>query len=361
MTKPDYKPGLSIEDLPFDLRQKQPLKLASNENPLGPSPKAVAAMCAAVTDSHLYPSRQLDGKLRRAIADYWGHGLTADHIILGNGGLDVLEFAARHYLADPTAECVHPRIAFPFLARYCSRANRHMRFYDLAPETFNYEPENILTAVTHHTGLVYVCNPNNPTGTYMTAVQLDYLMANLPDDVLLIHDEAYHHFHEASDYPDAIQHVLAGKNMLITHTFSKIYGMAGLRLGYGIARPDIITHLANLRRAFHINNLTLLAGLAALEDEDHRQKTVTNNENGRIWLTQQLQALGCRVWLSQANFLMFEHQQVTADTIIAKLLQEALIVRLAFGLDNHIRLSIGTADQNARVIEALGKILPPPR
>ncbi|MCB8942886.1 MAG: aminotransferase class I/II-fold pyridoxal phosphate-dependent enzyme [Ardenticatenaceae bacterium] len=357
MSRPEYKPGLSIEDLPPELRQKQPLKLASNENPLGPSPKALAAMCEALGNSHLYPSKQLDGRLRQAIADYWGRGLTADHIILGNGGLDVLELAARHYLAAPTADCVHPRVTFPFLARYCGRAARPLCFYDLDPDTFAYEPEAVLTAVTPHTGLVYVCNPNNPTGTYMTASQLDHLLANLPPKALLLHDEAYYHFHDAPDFPDAIGHVLAGANLLIIHTFSKIYGMAGLRLGYGIARPDIIAALANLQRPFHVNNLTLLAGLAALQDEEHLQKTVVNNENGRSWLTQQLQTLGCHVWPSQTNFLMFSHERITADTIVTQMLQEAIIMRPAFGLANHIRLSIGTAEQNTRVIETLQKII----
>ena len=357
MTQTEYTPGLTIEDLPPKLRQKQPIKLASNENPLGTSPKALTAMQAVLADSHLYPSKQLDGRLRQAIADYWGRGLTADHIILGNGGLDVLEFAARYTLAKSTAQCIHPRVTFPFLARYCGRAQRKISFYDLDPDTFGYVPEKILTAVTPHTRLVYVCNPNNPTGTYMTAVQLNHLLAQLPNDVLLIHDEAYYHFNDAADYPDAIEHVLAGENLLITHTFSKIYGMAGLRLGYGIAQPGIIANLANLQRAFHVNNLTLWAGLAALQDEEHVQKTVANNENGRIWLTQQLQTLGCRVWPSQTNFLMFAHTQLTANTLVGKLLQEAIIVRPAFGLDNHIRLSIGTPSQNARVIETLSKII----
>ena len=357
MTQAEYTPGLTIEDLPPELHQKQPIKLASNENPLGTSPKALAAMQAALADSHLYPSKQLDGRLRQAIADYWGRGLTADHIVLGNGGLDVLEFAARYTLADPAADCVHPRTTFPFLARYCSRAPRDMRLYDLDPETFGYVPEAILTAVTPRTRLVYVCNPNNPTGTYMTAVQLNQLLGQLPENALLIHDEAYHHFHDAPDFPDTIAHVLAGANMLVTHTFSKIYGMAGLRLGYGIARPDIIAHLANLQRAFHVNNLTLLAGLAALQDEAHLQRTVENNRNGRIYLSEQLQALGCRVWPSQTNFLMFSHPQVLASTIVTQMLQEAIIVRPAFGLDNHIRLSVGTPQQNARFIGTLSKIL----
>ena len=357
MSKPEYTPGMSIEDLPPELRQKQPVKLASNENPLGPSPKAMAAIQEAIATIHLYPSRQLEGHLRQAIADYWGQGLTADHIILGNGGLDVLEFAARHYLAEPMAECLHPRITFPFLARYCGRANRQLRFYELDPDTFAYVPEAILTAVGPHTALVYVCNPNNPTGTYMTAAQLSYLLANLPNDVLLIHDAAYYHFHKAADYPHALEMVLAGANILVTHTFSKIYGMAGLRLGYGIARPDIIAQLTNLQRAFHVNSLTLLAGLAALQDEAHLQQTVVNNANGRIWLSQQLQGLGCHVWPSQANFLLFAPEQMPATVIVEKLLQEAIIVRPAFGLDNHIRLSIGTTQQNTRVIDALHRIL----
>jgi len=140
-------------------------------------------------------------------------------------------------------------------------------------------------------------------------------------------------------------------------TFAKIYGLAGLRLGYGIAPPAVIERVASVKRNFHVNKLALMAGLAALQDEEHRQRTIANNAAGKQWLTEQLTYLGCRVWPSQANFVMFSHETVPASAIVDGLMALAIIVRPAFGLDNHIRLSIGTPEQNTRLIESLTAVL----
>src|SRR5690606_22826016 len=160
----------------------------------------------------------------------------------------------------------------------------------------SYYPERIAAAITPQTRLVYVCNPNNPTGTYVPASTLQQIINVIPDDVLLIHDEAYCDFVDAPDYPDTLPYVLAGKNILLMRTFAKIYGLAGLRLGYGIAPPAVIERVASVKRNFHVNKLALVAGLAALQDAEHRQRTIANNAIGKQWLTKQLTGLGCRVW-----------------------------------------------------------------
>lgn len=357
MSTKEYKPGLSIEDLPADLQKKRPLKLASNENPLGPSPLALEAIRESLDTLHIYPAKQVEQQLRKAIATFLGNQLGMEHIVIGSGGIEVLEFVARSHLTTPDAESVLPRQTFPFLARYNGRTGQKINFYDLDEDDFSYTPERILAAITPKSRLVYVCNPNNPTGTYMPANTLQQLIEQLPDDILLIHDEAYYDFVDAPDYPAAIPYVLANKNIFLMRTFAKIYGLAGLRLGYGIASPQIIERVASVKRNFHVNRLALVAGLAALQDSDHRQRTIANNVVGKQWLTEQLTQLGCRVWPSQANFVMFSHGRVPATTISDGLMAEAIIVRPAFGLDNHIRLSIGSPEQNVRLVESLTAVL----
>ncbi|WP_420628387.1 pyridoxal phosphate-dependent aminotransferase [Candidatus Leptofilum sp.] len=357
MSTTEYKPGLSIEDLPADLQKKRPLKLASNENSLGPSPLALQAIRDNLDSLHIYPSKQLEQQLRQAIAATISDQLGAEHIVIGSGGIEILEFVARSHLTTPEAESVLPRQTFPFLARYHGRSGQKINFYDLDEDDFSYYPERIAAAITPKTRLVYVCNPNNPTGTYVPADTLQQIIEVVPDDVLLIHDEAYYDFVDAPDYPDVLPHVLAGKDIFIMRTFAKIYGLAGLRLGFGIASPQIIEQVAGVKRNFHVNKLALMAGLASLNDDEHRQRTLANNVAGKQWLTEQLPRLGCRVWPSQANFVLFSHQTVPAKTLIDGLMAQAIIVRPAFGLDNHIRLTIGTPEENARLIESLTAVL----
>ncbi len=357
MSTTEYKPGISIEDLPVELQKQEPLKLASNENPLGPSPLALQAIRDNLATLNVYPAKQLEWQLRQAIATSISDQLGPEHIVIGSGGIEVLEFVARSHLTTPDAESVLPRQSFPFLARYNGRTGQKINFYDLDEEDFSYYPERIAAAITPQTRLVYVCNPNNPTGTYIPATTLQQIIDVIPNDVLLIHDEAYIDFVDAPDYPDALPYVLAGKNIFLMRTFAKIYGLAGLRLGYGIASPAIIERVAGVKRNFHINKLSLVAGLAALGDADHRQQTIDNNAVGKQWFTAQLTRLGCRVWPSQANFVLFSHKSVPAQTLIDGLMAQAIIVRPAFGLDNHIRLSIGTPEQNERLVESLTAVL----
>ena len=357
MSTTEYKPGLSIEDLPKELQTKEPLKLASNENPLGPSPLALQAIRDNLETLHIYPAKQIEYQLRQAVANYLDNRLGPEHIVIGSGGIEVLEFVARSHLTTPDAESVLPRQTFPFLARYHGRTGQKINFYDLDSDDFSYHPEKILRAITPQTRLVYVCNPNNPTGTYVPANTLRQLVEAMPADILLVHDEAYWDFVDAPDFPDTLPYVLANKNIFVMRTFAKIYGLAGLRLGYGIAPPEIIDRVAGVKRNFHINKLALIAGLAALKDDTHRHKTLANNVAGKQWLTEKLTALDCRVWPSQANFVLFSHNQVPAQAIIDGLMAEAIIVRPAFGLDNHIRLSVGSPEQNERLIETLTAVL----
>ncbi|MCA9920171.1 MAG: aminotransferase class I/II-fold pyridoxal phosphate-dependent enzyme [Anaerolineales bacterium] len=357
MSTIEYKPGLSIEDLPPELRTQEPLKLASNENPLGPSPLALQAIRDSLETLNIYPAKQLEWQLRQAIAASISHQLGPENIIIGSGGIEVLEFIARSHLTTPEAQAVLPRQSFPFLARFCGRSGHKISFFELDEEAFHYDPDRIATALTPQARLVYVCNPNNPSGTYVPAATWQQIMAVVPDNVLLIHDEAYIDFVDAPDFPNALPDVLAGKNIFLMRTFAKIYGLAGLRLGYGIAPPAVIERIASVKRNFHVNKLALVAGLAALNDADHRQRTIANNAAGKQWLTENLTRLGCRVWPSQANFVLFSHESVPAQTLIDGLMAQAIIVRPAFGLDNHIRLSIGTPEQNARLIGSLTAVL----
>ena len=215
MSNTDYKPGLSIEDLPAELQTREPLKLASNENPLGPSPLALQAIRDNLATLNIYPAKQLEFQLRQAIAGSLNRHLGPEHIVVGSGGIEVLEFVARSHLTTPDAESALPRQTFPFLARYHGRSGQKINFYDLNSDDFSYDPQKMAEAITPQTRLVYVCNPNNPTGTYVPANTLQQIIDVIPDDVLLIHDEAYCDFVDAPDYPDMLPHVLAGKNIFL--------------------------------------------------------------------------------------------------------------------------------------------------
>ena len=226
--------------------------MANNENPLGPSPRVIEAIGSVAPTLNGYPD-WTDIGLRQAIADVLGRGLTPAHIYSGCSGFEALELLARAFLqagdelilSSPTFSGAYKKVALPLGARVID--------VPLEAETFRYRPDAVLEAITDKTRLVMVCNPNNPTGTIISASALDELMRGLPEHVLVVADEVYHHFVDDAAYPDTLQYVLDGRNIVIIHSFSKAYGMAGMRLGYGIARPEIANFIAGLHRGFHQN------------------------------------------------------------------------------------------------------------
>jgi histidinol-phosphate aminotransferase len=328
--------------------------LANNESPLGPSPAVVEAVQRHAAALGSYPP-ETDDALRIALADFYGRGLTPDHFVAENGAATVLDLVARVTLAPGDAAVICPP-TFPIYAMIVEYLGGAVIPAPLDEPSFDYNIDRMLAAVTPRTRLLFVCSPNNPTGNIMTADQLSRLLAGLPPEVLVVYDEVYHHFVTQTGCPDAIGHVLAGDNLIIIHSFAKAYGMAGLRLGYGIARPELIRRLAALRRPFYLGTLLFEAGLAALGDPAHVQRTVETTLAGREWLYGQLQELGLQVWPGQGNFLLFACP-VPASEWAAALEQRGILVRPAYGLSNHMRVSVGLPAANQALVEALGDII----
>ena len=353
---PIYVGGASIEDIQRQYSLEDIIKLASNESPLGPSPKAVEAMQQAATTLNRYPPIG-DEALRVALAEAIGQGVEPDNIVTGNGGCDVLNMLATAYLS-PGDECIICRPTFPVYDITARRVGASVVYVDLHPDDFTYDVEAILAAVTGQTRLVYVCSPNNPTGTTMPAQHMETLVNNLPPHVLLITDEVYYHFAMADDYPDSLAYVREGKNVVILHSFSKAFGLAGLRLGYGIAPLEIAQYLSRGRLPFHLDKFTSEGAIAALADTDHIAKGVKIVVSGRNWLFDKLVGLGVQTWPAQGNFILFKPPFAAAE-VSERLLQRGVIVRpmTQFYLPTHLRVTVGLPEENERFITALGAVL----
>ena len=344
-----------------DLRQQFGLprvyNMANNENPLGPSPRVLEAIATAATALNAYPAWS-DIDLRRAIAECVGSGLTAEHIYTGCSGFEALELITRAFLrpgdelilSSPTFSGAYQKVALPLGARVID--------VPLAAETFRYRPQAVLDAVTDKTRLIMVCNPNNPTGTVITAEAFDTLMRGLPAHVLVVADEVYHHFVADAAYPDSLQYVREGANLVIVHSFSKAYALAGLRLGYGIAKPAIANYIAGLQRGFHQNRLALAAGIAACQDQAHLQRAVAFLQGEARWLCVQLDQLDIRYWQPAANFILFE-TKLRADELNQMLLERGFMLRpqTRIGLPHCLRVSLGTRAMNQAFVEALADCL----
>ncbi len=328
-------------------------KMSSNENPLGCSASVAAAVQAAAAGLGDYPP-YTDEKLRDALSEFHGRGLTRDHFITGNGGSDVLEMAART-LITPGDEVIICPPTFPIYELTAKNAGATIVEVPLLAGGYEVDVEAVLGAVTDKTRILYLCSPNNPTGTLLSQEKLDAIMAGLPDRVKVVFDEVYYHFISVENRPDPIDYVLDSANILVLHSFSKAYGLAGLRLGYGIAKPELIETVSRLKRPFHLNTLCFEAGLAALADPAHVEKTVDVTLAGRDWLIGHIRELGLEVWPSESNFVLFKCP-VPAMDWAQKLEGYGILVRPAFGLPDHLRVTVGLPEANQAFVDALAEI-----
>ena len=331
-------------------------ELANNENPFGPSPQVIDAIRDIAPTLSYYPSYS-DIALRQAIAETIGRGITPEHIYTGCSGFEALELITRAFLrpgdevilSTPTFSGAYSRIAEPLGANIVD--------VPLKPETFEYRVDAVLEAVTDKTRLVMLCNPNNPTGTIVPAGAMDALMQGLPEHVLVVADEVYHHFVDDAEYPDSLAYILDGKNIVIVHSFSKAYGLAGMRLGYGIARPEIANYLAGMQRGFHQNKVALAAGVAACRDQEHLRFVVESLRAEARWVCDQFKRRGIRHWKPAANFILFE-TGMQADDLAQELRVRGFLLRAQTGngLPYAMRLSFGDREANAAFIGALDEI-----
>lgn len=343
-----YQGGKPIEEVRRELGITDIIKLASNENPLGPSPLAMQAISESATQVHLYP----DGNayyLKEDLAAYLG--ISAEHLILGNGSNDVLQLIAEAYVA-PGDEVIYAEGAFVVYSLVTKLCSATAVVVPMVKHT--HDLSAMASAITDKTKVIFVANPNNPTGTMVTADETTAFMERVPNDVLVVFDEAYYEYVDRSDYPQTLPYVLQGRNFIVTRTFSKIYGLAGLRIGYGIAPPPLVETLNRVRQPFNCSLVGQAAAQAALKDTAHVTKSKEQNAVGKAFLYDAFDSMGFRYVGSEGNFIMLHLDQSGTDVADA-LLKAGVIVRPigGYGYPNAVRVTIGTQQENEKFITAL--------
>lgn len=347
-----YSPGKPIEEVEREFGVAGAAKLASNENPFGPSPLAVKAIRETAAGVHRYP----DGAgtvLRARLAEHLG--VEAAQIALGNGSNELLDLVARIFLV-PGDEAVMACPAFIVYRMACQALGASA--VEVPCRDFLHDLEEMAAAVTSRTKLVFVGNPNNPTGTAVSPAALAAFVRRLPPEPLLVLDEAYWEFLPDPERPRSLDWVREGRRCFVLRTFSKVYGLAGLRIGYGVGPPELIGLLDRLRAPFNVNTLAQVAAAAALEDGAHVARTVAGTAAGRAALAAGLTALGFPPVSSVTNFLLVDVRRDGA-AVTEALLRRGVIVRPmgGYGLPTHVRITVGTPDENARALEALRAVL----
>ncbi len=345
-----YQGGRPIEEVRRELGITDIIKLASNENSLGPSPLGMQAISECVTQVHLYP----DGNAYYLKEDLAAHlGISAEHLILGNGSNDVLQLVAEAYVA-PGDEVIYAAGAFVVYSLVTKLCSARAVVVPMVEHT--HDLSAMAAAITDKTKVIFVANPNNPTGTMVTADETMAFMKRVPDDVLVVFDEAYYEYVDRSDYPQTLPYVLKGRNFIITRTFSKIYGLAGLRIGYGIASPPLVETLNRVRQPFNCSLVGQAAARAALKDTVHVAKSKEQNAIGKAFLYDAFDNMGLGYVGSEGNFIMLHLEQSGTD-VADGLLKEGVIVRPigGYGYPNAVRVTIGTQQENEKFIDALVK------
>ena len=346
-----YEPGKPIEDVAREhgLDPDAIVKLASNENPLGPSPKAVEAMQEAVKIAHLYP----DGggyRLRNAIAEKFGMG--RKNIVLGNGSNEIIELVGHSFLSkgDSVVVADHAFVVYKLMATLFGAET-----IEVPDPGFVHDLDAMAAAIKPDTKEVFVANPNNPTGTMVSQDDIERFLDKVPDHVVVIFDEAYYEFLDTP--PDTLKFVRAGRNVIVLRTFSKIQGLAALRIGYGIGPASLIEVLQKARQPFNANAIAQAGALAGLADEEHQRSTKEMTDKGRAELQKAFADMGLEYVPSYANFVLVKVGD--GDAVFKELQKRGVIIRAMRGykLPEWIRVTVGTPEQNAKFLELLPQVL----
>ncbi len=349
-----YVPGKPIEETKRQLGLKKVVKLASNENPFGPSPKAVKAMQKSLSGVNRYPDAQ-GYYLKKRLARHFG--LVAENFVLGNGSDEIIDVLIKTFV-EPDENIVTSDTTF---LEYEIIAQVNSRKVKKAPlRYFKYDLGAILKLVDKKTKLVFIANPNNPTGTYVTKYEIADFLKALPKQVIVVFDEAYDTFIDVDDYPDSLSYLRSKKKVIILRTFSKAYGLAGLRLGYAIADPELVSYMERVRQPFNVNILAQVAGLAAIDDRDFLKKTRRLTLEGKDFIYKELSKMGLGYVPSVANFILIDVEKDGRE-VFKSMLKFGVIVRemSQYGLKNFIRLTIGSQKENQRSVRVLRKVLAP--
>jgi histidinol-phosphate aminotransferase len=346
-----YEPGKPIEEVEREYGIEDSIKLASNENPLGPSPKALKALAERLSRLHLYP----DGDsfyLKRALAAKLG--VAEDRLIFGNGSNELIELAVRTFMR-PGDEAVMARQAFVIYRLVVQAAGGAAKVVPL--KNFTHDLDAMADVISSRTRVVFLANPNNPTGTMYGKKVWERFLQRMTAEILLVVDEAYFEYVGDPDYPNSVAYQEAGKTILTLRTFSKLYGLAGLRIGYAIGPKDLVGLMQRVRQPFNVNAAAQWAALAALDDADHVRRSLETNREGMEYLKREIEKLGLEQVPSQANFILV--RVGAGDAIFKRLLERGVIVRpmAAYELPEYVRVTIGTMKENARFINELKVII----
>ena len=353
-----YVPGKPVSELEREYGIRNAVKLASNENPLGPSPAVLEALRGEFNDLARYP----DGNgfvLKAALADKLG--VEPDGITLGNGSNDVLELVARAFLTPQSSAVfsAHAFAVYPIVTQAIGARSRVVPAHDGSRgPRFGHDLESMLKAITDDTRVVFVANPNNPTGTWVNKDSLRHFVECVPETVIAVIDEAYFEYVEEADYPNSMHWISEFPNLLVTRTFSKAYGLAALRVGYGVSQSAVADILNRVRQPFNVNSFSQVAAVAALKDNAHLAESVRVNRDGMQQLVQGLDALKLDYIPSAGNFISVDVGRNPGQVYNA-LLREGVIVRPVdnYGMPGYLRVSIGLEKENQRFLESLEQVL----
>ncbi len=348
-----YKPGKPIEEVIRELNLKgEVIKLASNENPLGTSPFAIKAMRMALNESFLYPDDNCF-YLKRALAERFK--VMSEEIIVGNGSVEILPYITLAYLGQNDSAVVSQG-AFIWFKIAVNIAGGEL--IEVPMKNHTHDLNAMLAAIKPNTKLLFIANPNNPTGTIVTKDEVNDFFKKVPDHVLVIMDEAYYEYIADPDYPDSFKIFRENKNILILRTFSKIYGLAGARLGYAISNKDIIANLMKLRISFNVNRISQIGGMAALDDHEFAEKSRVMNDLGKEYLYDAYKKLDVFYKPTYGNFVFVDFNR-DSQIVFEALQKKGIIARTIkeYGFPNALRITIGTEKQNYRLIKTLKEIL----
>ncbi|HEX9787237.1 MAG TPA: histidinol-phosphate transaminase [Candidatus Binatia bacterium] len=346
-----YEPGKPIEEVEREHGIANSVKLASNENPLGPSPKAVAAMRSRLDQLNLYPDGDcfyLKQGLSRKL------GVAPEQLIFGNGSNEIIELAARTFLR-PGDEAVMAEQAFVVYQLIVQAVGAQSRAMPL--RNFTHDLPALAEAVSPRTRMLFLANPNNPTGTIFRRAQWERFLDQVSPDVLLIVDEAYFEYVQDADYPDSLRYHTTDRAIITLRTFSKLYGLAGLRIGYGIGSKELISLMQRVRQPFNVNAPAQWGALAALDDAEHVKRSLDVNGQGLEFLQKEFTRLGLEFVPSQANFILVRVGK--GEEVFQRLLKQGVIVRPMAGyrFPEHVRVTVGTMEENRKFISALEHVI----
>jgi histidinol-phosphate aminotransferase len=347
-----YPAGKPIEEVQREYGLATVIKMASNENPIGPSPRAMEAIRRALSESNRYPDAN-GYSLRVALSTKIK--LPLEQLIIGNGSDELVLLIALTYLGPEDQIVISDKafIRYQMAAQVMGAQRVHVPMKD-----FRHDLEAMAKAVSSQTRAIFFSNPNNPVGTMVGRKAVEQLLERVPQRVLIVIDEAYREYVDHPDYPDGVTYLKAHPNVIVLRTFSKVYGLAGLRIGYGIAHPQIIQDINRVRPPFNVNGLAQAAALAALEDEEHVARTVRMNAEQKAYLEQELIRLKIAFVPSSTNFILID-TGLNSSEVSQHLLRQGIIVRpmTGFGMPTHVRVTIGTPEENSAFVQGFEKAL----